>query len=161
MSAAAPDAAAPPLTLVVRRTVRASAARLFEAWTDPGQLRRWWGPPEVACIGAEIDLKVGGHYRIGNAFADGSVLWISGAFERIEPPRLLVYTWCVEPAGAGLERVTIRFDEKDGTTDICVIHERIADPAVRASHERGWNGCLDGLAAYAAGTPKSRQTLPK
>ncbi len=161
MSAAAPDAAPAPLTLVVRRTVHASAARLFEAWTDPDQIRQWWGPPDVACIGAEIDLKVGGRYRIGNVFADGSVLWIGGAFERIERPRLLVYTWSIEPAGTDPERVTIRFDEKGGTTDIRVIHERIADPTVRASHEAGWTGCLDGLAAYLADTPKSRQILPK
>ena len=82
-----------PLTLVVRRTIRATPERLFAAWTQPAHLRQWWGPEGVRCVGAEIDLRVGGGYRIDNALPDGKLLSIVGEFETIEPPHRLVYSW--------------------------------------------------------------------
>jgi uncharacterized protein YndB with AHSA1/START domain len=99
------------LALVVRRTIKAPVARVFEAWTQPDQLRRWWGPRPITCSDATVDLRVGGAYRIGNQLPDDSVLWISGEFEVIEPPNRLVYTWHVEgKAERALERsVTVRF----------------------------------------------------
>jgi uncharacterized protein YndB with AHSA1/START domain len=136
--------------LIVRRTIRASAERLFAAWTDPAQLRTWWGPKGVRCPRAEVDLRVGGGYRIANEMSDGSILWIVGAFERIEPPTELAYTWQLEPGDGPSERVTVRFVEGDGATEVIVLHERVADEAARDRHEHGWVGCLDGLADYLA-----------
>jgi uncharacterized protein YndB with AHSA1/START domain len=66
------------ITLVVRRTIRATPERLFEAWTEPAQLRRWWGPQDVECLDAQVDLRVGGQYRIANRFPDGRIVWIAG-----------------------------------------------------------------------------------
>jgi uncharacterized protein YndB with AHSA1/START domain len=139
------------LTLVVRRTIRAGAHRLFQAWTEPEQLVAWWGPRPVTCSEAQVDLRVGGRYRIGNLLPDGKTLWISGVFEVIESPRLLVYTWEVEPASGPAERVTVRFDAREGETEVSVIHERIGDAAMRDRHQAGWQGCLDGLVAYLGG----------
>ncbi|HTJ41573.1 MAG TPA: SRPBCC domain-containing protein [Kofleriaceae bacterium] len=130
--------------LVVRRTIRASVERVFAAWTEPAHLVRWWGPRPVVCAGAEIDLRVGGAYAIGNRFPDGSELWIRGEFVRIDRPRELVYTWRVGDAAAS-ERVTVRFEAKDGATEVVIVHEDIASDRARAEHERGWLGCLDGL----------------
>jgi uncharacterized protein YndB with AHSA1/START domain len=137
------------VTLVIRRTVRASAERLFAAWTDPEQLKRWWGPRSVVCSAAEIDLRPGGRYRLANRFPDGRIVWIYGEFEEIAPPRILVYTWNLDPpksAGAAAERVTIRFEPRAEATDIIICHERVA-PALKDEHEIGWQGCLDGLEA--------------
>ena len=80
------------LNLVVRRTINASAERLFAAWTEPEHFKIWWGPREVVCAGVEIDLRVSGDYRIGNRRPDGSIVWIHGEFERIEAPHYLVFT---------------------------------------------------------------------
>jgi uncharacterized protein YndB with AHSA1/START domain len=145
-------------TLEIRRTIRASAERLFAAWTQPEGLLRWWGPRDVTCIGAEIDLRVGGSYRIANRFPDGRILWIAGTFELILPPHRLTYTWGLEPeAGVpppvllptGPERVTVYFEPAGDATEVIVRHERIASDALREQHGRGWEGCLDGLAEYA------------
>ena len=70
-----------PATLVVRRRINATAEKLFAAWTRPELLVRWWGPQGVACPAAEIDLRVGGSYRIANQFPDGTLVWIAGVFE--------------------------------------------------------------------------------
>src|SRR5262249_36942533 len=47
------------IVLVVRRTIRASAERIFDAWTRPEHLLVWWGPRPVTCSGADVDLRVG------------------------------------------------------------------------------------------------------
>lgn len=138
------------LTLIVRRTVRAAPERLFAAWTNPEHLRGWWGPAHARCAGAEVDLRIGGAYRIGNRLPDGSVLWIVGTFEHIDPPRALVYSWRLDPGPNTLERVTVRFEARGADTEIIVLHERIAGEAMRADHEQGWRGCLDGLVAWLA-----------
>jgi uncharacterized protein YndB with AHSA1/START domain len=138
------------VTLIVRRTIRASPERLFDAWTQPALLRQWWGPESVICSDAQVDLEVGGRYRIANRFPDGSTVWISGEFEAIERPNRLVYTWRVGSAAAAAERVTVSFEARGTSTDVVVTHERIPDPATRDQHEHGWRGCLDGLERWIA-----------
>jgi uncharacterized protein YndB with AHSA1/START domain len=136
-------------TLIVRRRIHATPEKLFAAWTEPAHLVQWWGPQGVACPAAEIDLRVGGAYRIANRFPDGTIVWIAGVFELIEPPDRLVYTWRLESQDGPLERVTVCFDRLGASTEVVVTHERIADEATRTSHERGWGGCLDSLVRYA------------
>lgn len=133
-------------------TVAATPERLFELWTTPEHIQRWWGPEGVDCPFAEVDLRVGGKYRIANRMSDGSVLWISGHFEEISPLSKLVYSWRIE--GDGIlerppeERVTVTFTERGSHTDVSVLHEQISSEEIRKSHRRGWQGCLDALADY-------------
>lgn len=138
------------IVLVVRRTIRASAERIFAAWTQPEQLCAWWGPRPVTCASAEVDLRIGGRYRIVNALADGTTLPIEGVFESIEPPFRLVYTWRLGPEPAESSRVTVRFEPRGDATEVIVVHEQISSVAVRDSHEHGWRGCLDGLERHCA-----------
>jgi uncharacterized protein YndB with AHSA1/START domain len=137
--------------LIVRRSIRASPERIFDAWTQPKHLKQWWGPESVECIDAEVDLRVGGRYRIANRFPDGKILWISGEFEAVERPHRLVYTWRVGAAETAAERVTVTFDALVEETEVIVVHERIPSEAMRDMHEQGWVGCLDGLVEYFKG----------
>lgn len=143
-----PDGLPPIITLVVRRIIRATPQRLFDAWTVPEQLRQWWGPQSVVCIDAAVDLRVGGEYRIANQFPDGKVLWISGEFEAIERPRRLVYTWRVSSAAGQFERVSVNFEAQGQSTEVIVTHEHVSSAQLRDLHEQGWGGCLDGLVRY-------------
>lgn len=52
---------------------RASPERIFDAFTDPEQLVRWWWPEGFTCPAAEVDLRVGGTYRIAMKWP-GSIL---------------------------------------------------------------------------------------
>jgi uncharacterized protein YndB with AHSA1/START domain len=79
----------------------------------------------------------------------GTLVWIAGVFEAIEPPHRLRYTWSLEPQQGSVERVTICFEAHGPSTEVVVTHERIPSEAARTSHERGWTGCLDGLVRYA------------
>ena len=135
-------------SLESRRFIPASPDRVFAAWTDPLELEKWWGPADVRCISAEIDLRIGGHYRIGNELPDKTVVWIEGVFERIERPRLLVYTWQTDPESTARELVTVRMNPQGHGTEVIVRHERIASSALRDQHTQGWEGCLDGLVVF-------------
>lgn len=139
----------PSSSLVVQKTIPAPPERLFAAWTKPDELRRWWGPDGVTCVDPQVDLRVGGRYRIGNRLPDGSILWIVGEFEVIDRPHRLTYTWRLEGSDAGAERVTVRFEARGATTDVIVTHASIATEALRDQHKHGWVGCLDGLARYS------------
>jgi uncharacterized protein YndB with AHSA1/START domain len=136
------------VVLVVRRTIRASAESLFEAWTRPEHLRVWWGPRPVTCSDAEVDLRVGGRFRIVNALPDGKTVTIDGEFQEIKPPHKLVYTWRMGEQAEGSSLVTVRFEARGETTEVVVVHENIPDVAVRDSHAAGWQGCFDGLEAF-------------
>jgi uncharacterized protein YndB with AHSA1/START domain len=143
-------------SLIARRLIQAPAARLFEAWTTPAELVRWWGPQGVECTSASIDLRVGGAYRIEHRFPDGRLLWIAGQFEVVDRPRLLVYSWRVEPGGGGLERVSVAFEPHGTGTEVIVTHEQVPDEDTRRSHDRGWRDCLAGLDVYVAVPPAAR-----
>ncbi len=80
--------------------------------------------------------------------SDGKSIWISGEFEIVAPPHKLVYTWRLDPGPPRTERVTVTFDPHGHGTEVVVIHERIPGKAERERHERGWQGCLEGLAEY-------------
>lgn len=133
------------IALVARRTIRASARRVFDAWTQPEQLRAWWGPRPVTCSDAEVDLRVGGRFRIVNALPDGRTVTIFGVFRVVEPPRKLVYTWQMDDGTPESSLVTVTFEARGEGTEVVVVHEDIPTEPVRESHENGWRGCLDGL----------------
>jgi uncharacterized protein YndB with AHSA1/START domain len=137
-----------PITLVVQKTIAATPERLFAAWTEPDALRQWWGPDGVTCIDPQVDLRVGGRYRIGNRLRDGSILWIVGEFEAVEPPNQLVYTWRLEGGPESTERVTVRFEQRGAGTEVIVTHALIVTGTLRDQHRLGWQGCLAGLARY-------------
>jgi uncharacterized protein YndB with AHSA1/START domain len=138
------------LRLEVRKTIAATPEWLFAAWTQPERLKEWWGPKGVTCIDAVVDLRVGGKYRIGNRLPDGGVLWIIGEYRVVERPTKLVYTWQIESETRAPEIVTVHFEPRENGTEVVVIHERIPDVAIRNQHQNGWQGCLSGLAEYAA-----------
>jgi uncharacterized protein YndB with AHSA1/START domain len=140
------------IVLVVRRTIRASAERVFAAWTQPQHLCAWWGPRPVTCSAAEVNLCVGGRYRIVNALPDGTTIAIDGEFLEVEPPAKLVYTWRIGQESEQSSLVTVRFEAHGDVTEVIVIHDQISSEPVRDSHEKGWIGCLDGLSLYLSGT---------
>jgi len=155
---AEPDLQQPPdegatVALICRREIAAGAEACFSAWTEPDQVMHWFGPPGVACSAAEIDLRVGGRWRVATEHPDGSTLWIGGDFELIEPPRRLVYNWAHEAADDGqgpppeTTKVSVRFEPRATGTEVIVVHERFGGEAARDAHLLGWEGCLIEIAA--------------
>lgn len=136
-----------PTSVRVSRTIRADAERLFQAWTDPKALMRWWRQEAEGWgfAGATIDLRVGGRYRLAMTAPDGKVHAAVGVYRQIERPGRLVFSWDWEEPIRGVENtlVTVEFRETDtNATEVVVTHERFADRVRMGRHEQGWTELL-------------------
>ena len=99
-------------TLRLRRSISAPAEKVFEAWTTPAILARWWDPDGRPLRECDIDLRPGGAFRFVNqGHEDGHAL--TGTYREIASPERLVF----ETMGA---EGRIDFVERSGKTDITV-----------------------------------------
>lgn len=140
----------PQASLNVTRVIRADPAKVFQAWTDPESICKWWGPGATTCPEASVDLTVGGAIRIANEVEDGSIIWIEGQFEEINNPSRLIYSWTMGANMAEPTRVTVDFNDHPQRTELVITHERFASDQIRDAHLQGWYGCLDGLEALVS-----------
>src|ERR1700722_5126032 len=103
------------LELVVRRTVNAPARLVFEAWTKAEQFRKWWVPKSfgVSLLSCEMDVRVGGQYRLVFPFED-STMEFFGTYLEVTPHSRLV--WTSDEGEAGQTIPTVTFDETAGKT---------------------------------------------
>jgi uncharacterized protein YndB with AHSA1/START domain len=133
-------------TLRIVRTFRAPAEKVFRAWTDPRELDRWFAPTHGYETVSQVDLRVGGTYRIAMKSPEGSVHTVSGVFREIVPPKKIVYTWKWEnKPEMGDTVVTIEFRSLGGSTELTLTHEFLTEAKEREEHNKGWNGCLNRL----------------
>lgn len=141
--------------LQLSRVIAAPRERVFQAWTDPIDLERWWGRPEgVDVPEVEVDLRVGGGYRIVmQAGPGGPIFPLTGTFIEVVPPERLVYSFRWErdlpfPGGdyTSETRVTIEFREAGDATEIVLTHEGFSNEEVKQFHNFGWERSFHLLA---------------
>lgn len=77
---------------VVTRIFDAPRSRVFDAWTKPELLGRWFGPKGWSLVACEVDLTVGGAWRFVVRRANGSEIAMRGIYREIERPERLVYS---------------------------------------------------------------------
>lgn len=144
-------ATAENLTLKVSRHISAPPARVFEAWTDPGQLTRWMFAGNSRLISAKNDLRAGGEYNLvmtgcAGGSGDHGEKVIGGVYKEIKKPSKLVFTWGrIPPGDDGETLVSIDFVEVQGGTQVILTHEGFSTADSRDGHTRGWNGIIDSL----------------
>jgi uncharacterized protein YndB with AHSA1/START domain len=133
-------------TLQVRRTIAASREAVFRAWTDPSLFRQWFGTRDVSIPRLELDVRVGGDYRVEFESAQGAA-HLFGTYLEVEPPARIVYTFCWGGAASEIAEtlVTVEFEERGEETEVVVTHERQPSPAVREFHESGWTVSFERL----------------
>ena len=144
------DVRTPDTTLRLTRTLAAPRERVFRAFTDPEELIAWFGPSDDFKIpSAEVDLRVGGRYRIDLLDPSGNRLSVGGSYREILRPERLVFTWQWE--GNPEETVvTIELAERAGRTELRLTHEGFAEAAQRDAHGDGWKGSFEKLARRVA-----------
>jgi uncharacterized protein YndB with AHSA1/START domain len=136
------------------RTIEAPREEVFRAWTDPEELRRWWGPGEFRCPEAEVDLRPGGAYRLVMQPTAGDPMVLAGTYREVEPPARLVYTWRWEtgPAADGSESlVSVEFRDRGGQTELVLTHSDFPASHGPAPYQMGWEGGLVKFEALFAG----------
>jgi len=143
--------------LVVTRTFNAPARIVFEAWTKPELLKRWWAPRSlgVTLFRCESDVRVGGRYRYEFGRDAKNAMVFSGTYTEVSPPSRLVFTQLFEqmPA-AGEAIVTATFEERDGKTRL-VLHQlfpsrEALDGAVASGMEKGMRITFEQLEELVA-----------
>ena len=108
--------------LVITRTFNGPARLVFEAWTRPELLKRWWAPKSTGMIllSCEADVRVGGSYRFEFGHGESTRMAFFGKYIEVTPYSRLVWT-NEESDDAAVTTVT--FEEKAGKT-LLVLHER-------------------------------------
>lgn len=133
--------------LQVRRTFQASRERVFRAWTTPEEMKRWKAPGNMTAPVVEVDLRVGGRYRVHMRTPDGTEMRVAGVYRAVDPPGKLVYTWRWETSPEEAETlVTVEFIERGRATEVVLTHERFESDDARLQHQEGWVACFDKLA---------------
>src|SRR5215468_5267137 len=107
--------------LVITRTFNGPARIVFEAWTKPELLKRWWAPKStgMSLLSCEADVRVGGRYRFEFGHAAAKSMAFFGRYIEVTPHSRLVWTNDESDDGAV---TTVTFEEKGGKT-LLVLHE--------------------------------------
>ena len=143
---------------VVTRTFRAPARLVFEAWTRPELLQRWWAPKSsgVRFVSSEADVRTGGGYRfvMGHPGSDQPMTFF-GCYLEVTPPSRLV--WTNEEGGEDGPVTTVTFEEHDGVTRVVLreLHpsKEALDAALASQSMRGFSETFDQLDDFLAGRP--------
>jgi uncharacterized protein YndB with AHSA1/START domain len=143
--------------LVKTRILDAPRALVFEAWTDPQRLRRWWCPERFTNSVCELDARPGGAIRIHMHGPDGTVYRMTGVVREIVPPERLVFICTpLDATGAPLFETlnTVTFEEWNGKTRLTlrasVTMTTEKAPCYLSGMEQGWAQSLDRLAGEVA-----------
>jgi uncharacterized protein YndB with AHSA1/START domain len=145
----------PSLTLT--RSYPVEPQKVWRAWTDPQALKRWWGPGGSEPVSlAELDLRVGGRFRIVFGGPDGKAHECAGVYREVVPHRRLVFTWTWPRTTPERESVvTVTFRKTAEGTELVFRHEQLFDETVRDNHRQGWSEALVKLEALLQGEASS------
>ena len=138
-------------SLEIRRFINAPRARVYAAWTDPEQLKQWWGPEGVQTRKFEADARVGGKYRWDLLNQEGEEMSVFGEYRELIPGKKIVFTWKWDDDEAWENKsstVTIELSDRDGGTEIKLTHVQLPSEESRDRHSEGWNSVLDRLERF-------------
>jgi uncharacterized protein YndB with AHSA1/START domain len=139
-------------SLSLERTYRAAPERIWRAWTQAEALKQWFAPSEAHKVDVmEIDVRVGGRYRIAITAPDGEVHDVSGVYREVVPNERLVFTWAWRSTPERMSQVTVALQPAGTGTALTLTHEQFFDDAARDRHRQGWTTFLDRLEAAARG----------
>jgi len=142
-------------TIVISRVFRAPPALVFEVWTQPELVSRWWAPKCLGLTVAEItaDVRVGGGYRYVLDTPHGPVAF-RGEYHEITPSSRLVYTEVFEQQPTAPALVTVTFEEDAGRTRVVsrsvYPSAEVRDAVIQSGMEVGMRECMDQLDDVAA-----------
>jgi uncharacterized protein YndB with AHSA1/START domain len=152
-------AARPERNIVLTRIIDAPRELVFQAWTDPKQMARWWGPKCFINPVCEVDAKPGGALRIVMRAPDGAEYPMKGVFQEVVESERLVFTnIAVDQQGNHLLEglTTVTFAEHEGKTKLTVQTGAVAMVGYASQYlegmEAGWTQSLERLEELATNT---------
>jgi uncharacterized protein YndB with AHSA1/START domain len=140
-------------SLEIKRFINAAPDRVYAAWTDPAQLKEWWGPEGVRTRNLTADVRVGGKYRWDLTSPDGEEMSAFGEYRELIPGKKIVFTWKWDDDEVWQHRtslVTVELSNRDGGTELRFKHEELPSEESRDRHNEGWNSILDRLEKFVS-----------
>ncbi len=136
----------------LNRSYGVAPDKVWRAWTEPQALVSWFthGHP-AATDSAELDVRVGGCYRVRFTTPNGVQNEVAGEYLEVRPPERLVFTWAWHSTPERVSRVSISLAPTPWGTEMRFMHDRFFDDTARANHERGWQTIMAQLDAYLQG----------
>ena len=142
--------------ILITREFDAPRHLVYEAWTTPELVKRFWGARCGEVTVAEIDLRVGGKWRYVTIADDGAEFGFHGEYREIVPNERIVSTEVYEGAPGGDEQGTLNtmtLAETDGRTTLTILVEapskQIRDAIIESGMEDGMQDALDLLEQVA------------
>ena len=137
-------------SLTLKRRLKAPPEKVYQAWTHPEQMTRWWGGNNPASRVAETDVRVGGRFHVGFKGDNGEQHDVSGTYKEIVPDRRLVFSWAWRTTPERESQVTIDLKPDGDGTILTLMHEQFFNQKACDDHGVGWSMGLDQLEALFA-----------
>jgi uncharacterized protein YndB with AHSA1/START domain len=139
--------------ILITREFDAPKHLVYEAWTTPELVKRWWSGHRGAMTIAEIDLRVGGMWRYVMMATGGYEVAFHGEFREIVPNERIVTTEVYEAMPEGEALNTVTFTELDGRTTVTLLSElptkEVRDMVIESGMELGMQEQMDVLEQVA------------
>ena len=146
--------------ILITREFDAPRRLVWEAWTTPDLVKRWWHARRGEVTVAEIDLRVGGRWRSVMIANDGTEVAFHGEYREIVPTDRIVSTEVFEGLPEGMDPEehaslnTVTFTEADGRTTLAMLLQYVGkadrDAVIASGMEAGLQDALDLLEEVAA-----------
>lgn len=150
-------------TVVIERVFDAPVEKVWAAWSEPEQIKKWWGPTGFRAPTVEVDFREGGKYFFSmqsDEWENGREMFSTGTYKEIVPLKKIVCTDSFAdergnvvsashydmPAEIPLElTVTVEFEDLgDGRTKMTLTHVGMI-PSESDDMTNGWNQSFDKL----------------
>lgn len=142
--------------LTVSKEFNCSKDALYDAWTQPEQLKQWWKPMGNTLTDVVNDIRHGGEVKY--MFKD-NLLTIDGKYEKVKDHSLLEYTWNwhlkAERTESAPYKLSVRFDGDNNSSSISVTQTGFQREENVQPHKQGWVQGLQQLQGYLSGTNNS------
>jgi uncharacterized protein YndB with AHSA1/START domain len=138
-------------SLQIKRFINAPRDRVYRAWTEPAQLKEWWGPESVRTRNFVAEARVGGKYRWDLINQEGEEMSVFGEYRELVPGKKIVFTWKWDDDENWENRdsiVTVELSDCDGGTELLLKHEQLPSEESRDRHNEGWNSVLHRLEKF-------------
>jgi uncharacterized protein YndB with AHSA1/START domain len=130
--------------VLIQLSLPADRARVWRALTVPDALCAWFWPQAAFGTVADVDLRVGGSFRI---HAPSAQIGVSGTYQALDPPRCMIMTWQWDGEDH-VSLVMIDLATVGDRTELTLRHERLSGDTAPDEHGQGWSDCFDRLPAW-------------
>jgi uncharacterized protein YndB with AHSA1/START domain len=138
----------PTHSLALTRILPAGRQDVFAAWTTAASVQQWMCPEAVSIPQVELDVRVGGEFRV-DMLIDGAVVTHTAVYREVTPPEKLVFTWTSQNTLRRETLVTVVLHALGGDrTELQLTQALLPAEDTTRQYTRGWTQILDHLATY-------------